>query len=206
MQSVLTHELGHALSLDHSSFPASMMWPGAQGFLSASIDDQFAISTLYDVTTGMPDQAKDIAASLVDLQTWKVGTVAMSGGFQVSHGESDHWELPSNPRGAVRIAVAAGGRPWIVDWLVGFYRRTTASTFSGTWELMPGAAKDIGAGSDGSIWVVGTNAVSGGFGLYKWNGSGWDAASGGGGATRIAVVFDGHSMGRQLFRRCLQDK
>ena len=33
------------------------------------------------------------------------------------------------------------------------------------WELEPGAARDIGVGADGSVWVVGTGAVPGGFGM-----------------------------------------
>jgi hypothetical protein len=48
-----------------------------------------------------------------------------------------------------------------------------------------GAGTDIGAGANGSVWVVGTNPVVGGYGIYRWTGGGW--ASVGGGATKIAV-------------------
>ena len=59
------------------------------------------------------------------------------------------------------------------------------------WELEPGAARDIGVGADGSVWVVGTGAVPGGFGIWRWGGSDWSQVEGGG--VRIAVGPDGNS-------------
>lgn len=59
------------------------------------------------------------------------------------------------------------------------------SSLYDTFQLLPGSARDIGVSSAGAAWVIGTNAVGGGFGIYKWNGSDWDAADGG--AVRIAV-------------------
>jgi hypothetical protein len=56
--------------------------------------------------------------------------------------------------------------------------------------LRSGAATDIGAGANGSVWVVGTNPVAGGFGIYRWTGSGW--ASLRGGAVAIAVDPSGN--------------
>jgi peptidoglycan hydrolase-like protein with peptidoglycan-binding domain len=59
------------------------------------------------------------------------------------------------------------------------------SSLYDTFQLLPGSARDIGVSSAGAAWVIGTNAVGGGFGIHKWNGSDWDAADGG--AVRIAV-------------------
>ena len=59
-----------------------------------------------------------------------------------------------------------------------------------TWKIEPGLANDIGVGADGSVFVIGTNAVAGGFGVSRWNGSGWDPLPGG--AVRIAVDPHGH--------------
>ena len=53
----------------------------------------------------------------------------------------------------------------------------------------PGAATKISEGADGSVWVIGTNAVPGGYGIYRWNGSGWAREPGG--AVAIAVAPDG---------------
>ena len=56
----------------------------------------------------------------------------------------------------------------------------------------PGAAKDIGAGTDGSVWVIGTVVAPGGFTIHKWNGTGWDLDSNGASsAVRISVSPDG---------------
>jgi outer membrane protein assembly factor BamB len=52
--------------------------------------------------------------------------------------------------------------------------------------LHPGAATDIGVGANGSVWVVGTNPVGGGLGIWHWNGSSWAAVIGGG----IAIAVD----------------
>src|SRR5262249_6561245 len=54
----------------------------------------------------------------------------------------------------------------------------------------PGLARDVGVGADGSVWVVGANATAGGFGIYRWNGSGWIEARGG--AERISFVPSGN--------------
>jgi hypothetical protein len=51
--------------------------------------------------------------------------------------------------------------------------------------LRPGFATDIGVGANGSVFVVGTNPVVGGYGIYRWTGSGWAPFSGG--AVKIAV-------------------
>jgi hypothetical protein len=46
-------------------------------------------------------------------------------------------------------------------------------------------ATDVAAGANGSVWVIGTNPVPGGYGIYRWTGSGWAAVPGG--AVDIAV-------------------
>ena len=45
-------------------------------------------------------------------------------------------------------------------------------------------------GANGSVWIVGTNPVAGGYGIYRWTGSGWTPVPGG--ATRIAVDPSGN--------------
>ena len=50
--------------------------------------------------------------------------------------------------------------------------------------------EDTGVGADGSVWVIGTNKVSGGYGIFHLTGSGWQSVQGG--AVRIAVAPDGH--------------
>jgi hypothetical protein len=52
------------------------------------------------------------------------------------------------------------------------------------WQQVPGAALDIGAGSDGSAWVIGSDN-----GIYHFNGSSWDKVPGS--AVKIATAPDG---------------
>jgi hypothetical protein len=72
------------------------------------------------------------------------------------------------------------------------------------WIKMPGSGRDVVAGADGSVWVIGTNAVYGGHDIYKWNGTNnWGVVDGG--ATRIAIDSLGqpwvvNSMG-DIYRR-----
>jgi len=40
--------------------------------------------------------------------------------------------------------------------------------FGSSWEQLPGTAKDIGISANGSVWIVGTNPVIGGYGIYRW--------------------------------------
>jgi hypothetical protein len=70
------------------------------------------------------------------------------------------------------------------------------STLYDTWREGEGfgQGRDIGVGGDGSdagtapdVWVVGMTAQTGGFQVFKWNGSGYDLATGGRGATAISV-------------------
>jgi hypothetical protein len=61
------------------------------------------------------------------------------------------------------------------------------------WLSLPGRALDIGA-NGGQVYVIGNNAVPGGFGIFRWNGKTfgnvWDAVSGG--ATEITVDQTGN--------------
>jgi hypothetical protein len=59
-----------------------------------------------------------------------------------------------------------------------------------SWVHTAGAATDIAVGANGSVWVVGTNAVPGGYEIYHWTGSGWTAVAVG--AVTISVTSNGH--------------
>jgi hypothetical protein len=63
--------------------------------------------------------------------------------------------------------------------------RAGISALYDTWVQLPGAAKDIAVGPDGTAWAVGTLPVTGGFSIHRWNGSSWDMVPGG--AKRITV-------------------
>jgi hypothetical protein len=67
--------------------------------------------------------------------------------------------------------------------------QTVAQLNKTCWNQLPGLARDIGVGANGAVWVIGTNAVSGGYGIYRWTGSNWQNVPGG--AVRIDVAPNG---------------
>jgi hypothetical protein len=67
--------------------------------------------------------------------------------------------------------------------------QASATAPAGFFRPLPGTATDISEGADGSLWVIGTNPVPGGFGIFKWTGRGWAGLPGG--AVKIAVAPDG---------------
>jgi hypothetical protein len=85
----------------------------------------------------------------------------------------------------VKIAVDPKGSPWIVNSSHRIYHWNGSG-----WALYPGFARDISVGANGSVWVVGTGAATGGYGIFRWSGSAW--VSNPGGATAIAVAANGH--------------
>ena len=60
----------------------------------------------------------------------------------------------------MKIAVDSSGSPWVVNSYGNIFRRA-----NNTWQAMPGLAKDISVGNDGSVWVIGANPVAGGYGI-----------------------------------------
>ena len=54
---------------------------------------------------------------------------------------------------------------------------------------MPGRARDIAVGSDGSVFAIGWNKYKGGYGIWKWYGEVWNRQSGYG--SRISVDNNG---------------
>jgi hypothetical protein len=51
-----------------------------------------------------------------------------------------------------------------------------------TWHQLPGSAKDIGVGADGTVWIIGTDpsGTADDFGAHKWTGKEWRGVEGGG--------------------------
>jgi hypothetical protein len=103
-----------------------------------------------------------------------------AGGYRVAYlNTGGTWiEVPG---AGMRIAVEPDGNPWIVNDSKAIYRWDGAK-----FVLMPGTAYDIGIGANGVVWVIGTNPLSGGYDIFKWNGKGWANVPGGAGV-RIAV-------------------
>ncbi|AEE53422.1 tectonin domain-containing protein [Haliscomenobacter hydrossis] len=112
---------------------------------------------------------------------------------------------------ATRIAVDKRGLPWVVNVAGGIFQRNPQNT---NWIQMPGRARDIGAGANGEVWIIGTNPLSGGYGIFRWrplrmpvgsgvDPNGWEAVDGA--AVRITVDASGNpwvvNSAGSIFRR-----
>ncbi len=133
----------------------------------------------------IPGKANDIAIG--GGQVWVIGTnpVGTGSDFGVFKFNGQGWD--GVPGGGVRIAVDASGLPWVVNSVQDIYQYDNPGHFV----QKSGKAYDIAIGG-GQVWVIGTNPVGTGsdFGVFKFNGQGWDGVPGGG--VGIAVDASGH--------------
>jgi hypothetical protein len=139
--------------------------------------------TFGNIWEQLSGTAKDIGIG-ANGSVWIVGTEPRFGGYAIYRWDGRNWELVSDD-GAVRIDVDPQGNPWIVNDNGSIYRRV-----GDRWEQLFGAAKDIGIGGEGSVWIVATNPVIGGYGILRWDGRNWGGFSDDG-ALQISVDKDG---------------
>jgi hypothetical protein len=89
-------------------------------------------------------------------QGYSLGTEKFNGGYIIKHLNNGKWDNIS--RGAIRIAVDNQGVLWIVTDQSQIFRLNDQTS----WEQIPGQAKDISIGADGSIFILGLAQVPGG--------------------------------------------
>ena len=89
----------------------------------------------------MPGLANDITIG-GDGAAWVIGTDRENGGYGIHKWTGTNWVKFAG--GAVRIASDNYGTPWVVNDADQIFRYNGQG-----WDLMPGAAKDIGIGADG---------------------------------------------------------
>ncbi|WP_138466155.1 tectonin domain-containing protein [Poseidonocella sp. HB161398] len=123
----------------------------------------------------------DIAIG-ADGSVWVVGNDPRPGGFGIYRWNGRVME----DRGGAGTGIAVGpdGLPWTVDDAGNIARLTPEG-----WRAVPGQARDIGIGADGSVWIIGCDRREGGYGIYRREGGDWVDA--GGAALRISVSPEG---------------
>jgi hypothetical protein len=120
---------------------------------------------------------------------WALGTEARPGGFSVARWNGSAWVIVPGG-GGVKIAVDRGGNAAVVT------DKGSILYFDGQkWTPMPGAASDIAFGAQGQAWMLGTNTVGGGFGVYRWSGKDWAPVAIPRGLVNLAVAPDGSPWG-----------
>jgi hypothetical protein len=103
-----------------------------------------------------------------------VTQTASGAGYQMVRWTGSSWAVFASG-GALRVTVDNLGNPWILNSAGAIQR------WNGTaWETLPGSATDIGAGPDGSVYILETATVTGGQAISVWNGSAWRRIAGGG--------------------------
>lgn len=120
----------------------------------------------------MLDDVEDVGVG-ANGHVWAVSNSWYGDGYGLYEWDGKTWW---ESRGsAVRVDVDPHGNPWVVNEYNEIWR-----LLRGHWELLSGAATDIGIGADGSVWVIGTNSRRGGYAIYRLDHFGWMRVEGAG--------------------------
>jgi hypothetical protein len=102
-------------------------------------------------------------------------------GFYVNQWNGKDFVRLTNTVPARRIAVTSTGLLWTVDDLHNLSAQQQPSGVAANL----GKARDVAVGGDDSVWIIGDDSRTGGFGVYQRTSTGWNDV--GGAAVRIAV-------------------
>ncbi|RFZ91844.1 hypothetical protein D0C36_10365 [Mucilaginibacter conchicola] len=202
----LTLQVGSGKQLLASRYDATQItWTSSDNTV-ASIDEKGVIMALKEGTTTMTAKSKEhnitaicqvkVIAKIIegkDIGIGADGSVYIIGTDGTAESGYSISKLVNNVLvklpdcGAVRVAVAPDGTPWVVN------KDHKILKYSGTaWVEQPGTATDIAIGANGAMFAIGNIEVSptGGNNIMRWTGIVWENMTECAG-TRIAVSPDG---------------
>ena len=131
----------------------------------------------------LPGKGTDIGAG-ADGSLWVIGTEGDPNGNSIfEFNKDDHAWVKTSSGTGINISVGPKGIPWIVNKKGEIFRRKGKN-----WEQIPGTARDVAVGGDGSAWMTGTETDKDGGGIVnKWNEGDWKWVKLTGEGVRIAV-------------------
>ena len=112
---------------------------------------------------------RDIGIGGSPERIWAIGTTAQgdAGNFQVLRWNGFAFVAPSGGGFGVRVTVDSTGRPWVAQANGNIFRRNANDN---GWDQMPGKARDLGAGSAGSVYAIEFSGGSNGeFPISSWD-------------------------------------
>jgi len=165
---------GQAIAVDHHGSP----WMVG--------NDNAVWSLVGDYKTGVWHKRADGTCARqigvgVDGSVWIIGCTPLSGGYNIAKYDAERDTFVNVPGAALYIDVSPNGDPWVVNNGGAIYHRKNDA-----WIQVAGCAKEIACGADGSLWVLGCAAVSGGYEIFTMINNIWTKIPGG--ATRIAAL------------------
>ena len=111
----------------------------------------------------MPGTALDIGVGRDPMtDTWAIGATPSGASHQILHWTMYGWETVAGD--ADHIDVGPNG-PWAVA-----SDNTIWTLAAGAWRNIPGLAKQVAVGADGSVWALGNDWDGTGYGVFKWTG------------------------------------
>src|SRR5688572_2349431 len=151
--------------------------------LLAVFGAQTAQAQTWQLTDGV---ARDVGVG-ANGTVWVIGANAVQGGYAIYRRTGNAWV--NVPGGAERIAVDPQGNAWVANSTKTLFRHDGAQWV----HVSNQSANDVGIGANGTVWVIGTNAEAGGFGIYRSTDQGANWIKVPGSAVRVSVDPQGNA-------------
>lgn len=196
----IIHEFGHNIGIAHTNEAGgallagtpetdaiSLMNGGQCGSANRTLSpwDNMATLMMYPRpwrNLGLPGGgARDLGAAS-NGATFAIGSNVIpnsSNGYGIWRWNGSSWT--SFPGAGLHIDADPAGNPWVIGGDGQPYQYSASAWTKRTLSMAP--AKDIGIGSTGAVFAIGSNTVpngGNGFGIWQWNGSSWVAFPGAG--------------------------